>query len=93
MDERVKGRTDTGFEFDIPRTVLDDVEVVEAVVELEEKGDPTAITTLCNKLLGTDGKKRLYKHVKQEDGRIPIEATIKEVAEILKAFGKAGKNS
>ena len=58
MDERVKGRTDTGFEFDIPRTVLDDVEVVEAVVELEEKG-----------------------------------ATIKEVAEILKAFGKAGKNS
>ena len=38
-------------------------------------------------------KERLYKHVAEKNGRVPIDKVNSEITEIFKAFGGAGKNS
>lgn len=91
MEERIAGKTKSGFEFDIPKSVIDDMQVLDTVVELEYD-NPLAISTLCSQILGAEGKKRLYEHVKTEGGRVPIVAVGIEIGEIFGAFGKAGKN-
>lgn len=84
-------KTKSGFEFDVPKSVIDDMQVLDAVVELESD-NPLAISTLCTHILGAEGKKKLYDHVKTDDGRVPIRAVGTEIGEIFGAFGRSGKN-
>lgn len=91
MEERIVGKTKSGFEFDVPKSVIDDMRVLDAVVELES-GNSLAISRLCDQILGAEGKKKLYEHIKMEDGRVPISAVSEEIGEIFRAFGKPGKN-
>lgn len=91
MEERIVGKTKSGFEFDIPKSVIDDMQVLDAIVELESD-NPLAISRLCDRILGAEEKKKLYEHVKMEDGRVPISAVSDELGEIFRAFGKPGKN-
>ena len=69
----MKGKTSTGFEFDIEDERLDDMELVDIMAEIDE--NPLLMPKLCKMLLGEEQKKRLYDHLRSEDGRVPIEAT------------------
>jgi hypothetical protein len=37
-------------------------------------------------------KKRLYDHVREESGRVPMDKCLIECTEIIQAAGEAGKN-
>ena len=50
------------------------------------------MTKILDKVLGPQ-KAALYDHVRAEDGRVPIEAAAKELAEIFVSAGKELKNS
>lgn len=74
-------KTSTGFEADIAEESLDDMEFVDALVELEN-GSFNGYDTVCRKLLGPSGKTDLYNHVRV-DGRVPIKAFTQELIELV----------
>ena len=86
----MKGKTSTGFEFDIEDERLDDMELVDIMAEIDE--NPLLMPKLCKMLLGDEQKKRLYDHLRSEDGRVPIEATTTAIQEIFNSPGDL-KNS
>lgn len=86
----MKGKTSTGFEFDIEDERLDDMELVDIMAEIDE--NPLLMSKLCKMLLGEEQKKRLYDHLRSEDGRVPIEATTNAIQEIFNSPGDL-KNS
>jgi len=86
----MKGKTSTGFEFDIEDERLDDMELVDIMAEIDE--NPLLMPKLCKMLLGEEQKKRLYDHLRSKDGRVPIEATTNAIQEIFNSPGDL-KNS
>lgn len=86
----MKGKTSTGFEFDIEDERLDDMELVDIMAEIDE--NPLLMPKLCKMLLGEEQKKRLYDHLRSDDGRVPIEATTNAIQEIFNSPGDL-KNS
>ena len=86
----MKGKTSTGFDFDIEDERLDDMELVDIMAEIDE--NPLLMPKLCKMLLGEEQKKRLYDHLRSEDGRVPIEATTNAIQEIFNSPGDL-KNS
>ena len=86
----MKGKTSTGFEFDIENERLDDMELVDIMAEIDE--NPLLMPKLCKMLLGDEQKKRLYDHLRNEEGRVPIEAVTNAIQEIFNSPGDL-KNS
>ena len=81
--------TKSGFVCDIPEERLDDMELVDNLAEVME-GNLLAISGVAKRLLGPD-RKRLYDHLRTEDGRVPTEAVMDVLTEIMNA-PKDGKN-
>lgn len=87
----IQGQTSGGFAFELEEKVLDNMELLDAIAESEK--DPTAMSRVCLLLLGKDVRARLYDHLREEDGRVPVEAVSAAVIEIFAACGDKGKNS
>lgn len=80
-----------GFKFDFDETVLDNMELVDALAECED--NELAITKVCTLILGKEGKKKLYEHLRKEDGRVPVQDVIDTIKEIFETqSGEDGKN-
>lgn len=60
----MKITTETGLKLDIDENVFDDMELIDALAELEE--NPIAISKVVKMMFGTDGKKQLYDHCRNE---------------------------
>lgn len=87
----VKGKTESGFEFEIDETVADDMEFMEMLGEAME--DVFKFPKVIKQLLGEEQKKRLYDHLRSENGRVPIEKTSEAFTEIMNLAGESLKNS
>ena len=55
----MKGKTSTGFEFDIEDERLDDMELVDIMAEIDE--NPLLMPKLCKMLLGEEQKKKTVR--------------------------------
>lgn len=86
----IKGKTNSGFEFEIDSMVMDDMELVDALADTMND-NPLSFSIVCTKLFGVEQKKRLYNHLRK-DGRVPLEAISNEIADVFKAMGEDGKN-
>ena len=83
----MKGKTKTGFEFDIPDENFD-MEFIDTLAELDES-NPVKMSKLITLLFdGTDGKAKLYDHVRTEAGKVPTDAVAQEVTDIFNAIPK-----
>lgn len=87
----VIGTTKTGFSFDVDKENLDNMELLEALNEMEE--NPVVLPSICIMILGKDGKRKLYDHLRDEKGRVPVSAVVEEIKDIFEVFGQQGKNS
>lgn len=85
-----KVKTSSGFECEIDEKNLDDMRLLDLVAEVSE-GNTAKISSIINKVL-RDQKEKLYKHIEDEHGRIPIEKASNEIAEIFQKIN-TGKNS
>lgn len=85
----ITGKTSTGFAFSIEDHVLDNMELVDAIVEADEK--PALITNVVKMILNAEQRKALYDHLRTEHGNVPIMAVVNEVIEIFNA-STPGKN-
>ncbi len=48
---------------------------------------------MCLLLLGKEQRKRLYDHIREEDGKVPPQKMGEEIADIIRGYGEQGKNS
>lgn len=86
----IKGKTNSGFEFQLNDNVLDNMELLELMVEVQN-GNPAALIPSFRMVLGDEQHKALYDHLRTEDGRVPVKAAAEAFAEIVKT-AKQGKN-
>ena len=84
------GKTKSGFEYKIEKSVLDNMELVDAIAEMDE--NMTMISKVVRLILPADQRCALYDHLRTEKGNVPIMAVSEEVAEIFRNSGSAGKN-
>ncbi len=87
----IKGTTKSGFKFEIEEEVFDDYELLEKLVDADN-GDNMAIFQAIDMILDGTQKDQLKKHVRNEKGRVPASAMVKELMDIMEA-SNAGKNS
>ena len=87
----ITAKTESGISIELEESTLDNMEVLDALSDLDE-GNPLAMSRLVVKLLGKDGKKRLYDHLRTEDGRVPASAVESTIMELFQSIN-AGKNS
>jgi len=90
MSKKVKGKTKSGFEYEIPEENLNNYELVESIGGIEE--NPLLITKTVTLLLGEEQKERLKDHVRTETGIVPTDKISDEIMEIFENQQEA-KNS
>lgn len=86
----IKGKTETGFEYEIQEENLDNYELVEVLGEMDE--NPLVITKIVNLLLGKEQANNLKNHVRAESGIVSTEKMGEEIKCIFESVQKA-KNS
>lgn len=79
--------TKSGFEITVEESAADDFEVLEMLGDIDA-GDYRKLRSVLDRLITTEGTKKLIEHVRTEDGRAPISAMLIELAEIVSGFGK-----
>lgn len=84
-------RTSSGFEFELDPKRLDDMELIEALADLDK--NPTGIPRVLRLILGDDGKDRLYEHCRDESGRVPASRVGAELTEIFRLGQESIKKS
>lgn len=87
----IKGKTSSGFEFEISEDVANDYELVENLGELED--NPLILGKIVNQILGKEQTARLKDHVRNEKGIVPTDKMTQEIIEIFKNSGEETKNS
>lgn len=85
----LKGKTESGFEYEVTDAALNDYELVEVLAEVDT--NPLLLPRLVKKLLGEEQKNKLLEHLRTKDGNVPIDSISAEIMEIFQS-GKA-KNS
>lgn len=83
--------TKSGFECLVDKKQMDDMELVDKIAEADA-GNPLAVSAVIEKVLGKEQKAKLYNHLRNEDGRVPIEKVGEEIVEIITSLGSEGKN-
>lgn len=89
----IKGTTESGFTFKIDPEDINDMEFLERLgIAFGE--DVTKVPGIMTEILGADQRKRLYDHLRNEKGKVPIDVAMAEFDEILTIANesKEGKN-
>ena len=87
----ITGKTLSGFEFEIEEDVLDDYDLLQALVRVD-KGEVSGIFDIVRSLLGKAQEERLKDHVRKPSGRVSAKGMTAAVGEIFKACNEI-KNS
>ncbi|CZQ83396.1 Hypothetical protein TFLO_387 [Trichococcus flocculiformis] len=86
----IKGKTKSGFSYELDKERLNNYELLEAIEELEE--NPLVLSRVVNLLLGKEQTKKLKDHLRTENGIVPTEKMSEEITEIFQNQGET-KNS
>ncbi|WP_461223844.1 hypothetical protein [Lacticaseibacillus suihuaensis] len=81
----LKGKTSTGFEYEITEERANNYELLEVLEELDES--PAALVRAVKMLLGEKQAKALKDHVRTADGIVPADRIGEELKEIFEADG------
>lgn len=86
----IRGKLESGFEYEVAEEVRDNMELLDAIVEADE--NPLAVSKVVKLLLGEEQRRKLYDHLRTDKGNVPILAVSNAVAEIFRGSGQAVKN-
>lgn len=87
----VKGKTKSGFEFELDDEAMDDLEFVELLAESDM--NPSVIPQIVKTILGEKQYAELKEHLRNDKGRIPMSAVDEALTEMFEAAGESVKNS
>lgn len=86
-----KGQLSNGFNYEIDETKMDDMEFLDALAEARDE-DPISVSVVIRKLLGKEQRTAFYDHLREEDGRVPIQKTMDALNEMFDQMGAEAKN-
>lgn len=86
----ITGTTENGFQYSVPEDVLDDMELFEALVDVD-KGNKIRLVDVATLVLRGQ-KEELYTYLKLKHGRVKTSEVFTAVMDILYA-AKHGKKS
>lgn len=86
----IKGKTTSGFEYQISKARLENYELIEALSEVDE--NPLLLPKTVNLLLGKEQAQKLKDHLRDEDGLVSSEKLSSEIMDIFQNQ-KETKNS
>lgn len=86
----LKGKTSTGFSYQISEERLNNYELLEAIGQLED--NPLVLAKVIQLLLGPDLAKKLKDHVRTASGIVPADRITDEVKEIFGSQKKLKKS-
>jgi DNA integrity scanning protein DisA with diadenylate cyclase activity len=86
----IKGKTKSGFEYEISKDVVNDYELLENLAELET--NPLILTTVIKQVLGVEQAEKLKDHVRNNRGTVPIDKITNEILDIFTNSGEEIKN-
>ena len=81
--------TASGFTCEIDEAAMNDMELLEALRDIDN-GNPTRFSDVLTMLIG-DQKKALYDFVRNEAGRVPVDAVSDILKEIFSAYSSLKK--
>lgn len=82
-------KTPSGFNAEIYDEALNDMELFDCLKTMESGNDAEklfAASEVAERLLGKDGKKALYDHIRDENGRVKTESFIYEIRDIFEGL-------
>ena len=79
----LKGKTKTGFEFEISDEALNNYELIETLAEVD--ANPLLIPKLLNQLLGKEQQQKLKDHVRDKKGFVSVQAMSNEILDIFQS--------
>ena len=86
----MKGKTKSGFEYDVAEERINNYELLEVIGEVDE--NPLVLPRVIDLLLGEEQKKKLKDHVRAKDGLVPTDKISEEITEIFQSQSEI-KNS
>lgn len=87
----IPAKTKDGFEIELSEDALDDAELLDALGGMQD-GNVFDMSHLTLRLLGKEGRKKLYDHLRTPEGRVPSTAVEREIIELMVSI-QPGKNS
>ena len=87
----IKGKTSSGFEFEISEDIINDYELVENLGELDS--NPLILGEIVRQILGKEQTAKLKDHIRNENGIVPTDKMTQEIIGIFKNAGEETKNS
>ena len=87
MEEVIKGKTESGFEFEINKDKLDDMEFIDLLADLKD-GDTLKFSRIADFMLGKEQKAKLYEHLRKVHGQARIGLFADEMRQILTCNGE-----
>lgn len=88
----MKGKTSTGFEYEVDEDVFDDMELIDALADVTSGRDSLQISAAVLKIFGTEQRKKLYDHLRNEHGRVPTEKIMDAITEIVESSEESKKS-
>lgn len=83
-------KTTSGFTCEVNAAALKNMELIDALADFQED-DVLVISRILRLILSPDDKKRLYDHLRQDDGTVPADLVAKEIVDIFQSLGDVGK--
>lgn len=77
----IKGKTKSGFEYELSKARIENYELIESLNEVEE--NPLTLPKTVNLLLGKDQSDKLKEHLRDDEGLISTEKLSNEIMEIF----------
>ena len=87
----IKGKTESGFKFEISKDVINDYELIENLGELDD--NPLIMGKIVKQILGEEQTAKLKDHIRNKNGIVPTNKMTQEIIEIFKNAGEETKNS
>lgn len=87
----IKGKTSSGFNFEISKDVINDYELIENLGELDD--NPLILGKIVKQILGKEQTSKLKNHIRNENGVVPTDKMTQEIIEIFQNAGEETKNS
>lgn len=85
-----RGKTSTGFEYELDDDVFDDYELLEVLRKID-KGESGYVVDMVDMIFKEEQKEALKEHIRKECGKVSASKLLKEVMEIFQSE-KSGKN-
>lgn len=81
-----------GFTVEADADALDDAELFELILDIDA-GRSADVPRVLAALLGAEGKKALYDHLREESGRVRLTAVTQALSEIFTGLQSKKKSS